>query len=148
MTIPEPWSTLLFLNMAIGLIVSTLTGSWFVAWLTEKFVDRLTLTFKVHTFFLRFIWHRKDFMEWQARQQMGWASGSDVFSGIIETLKPKVGDNLRKGIYLDLIPVFENHDCDTLSDCLGEDDAFDAAYTELNPTEDDNDDSDLEEDGD
>lgn len=67
---------------------------------------------------------------------MGWSSGSRLFSEMIEVLVEKVeDDSVRKDLYTDLIDVFENHDCDNLHECLGEDDAFDEAWYELYPAE-------------
>ena len=60
---------------------------------------------------------------------MGWASGSELVSRVIRVLTEHVGDDdLREAIYADLIPIFEDHDCDTLDECLNEDEAFDKAY--------------------
>ncbi len=65
---------------------------------------------------------------------MGWSSGSAVFSEIIGVLKDKVEDiPLREEIYEELIPIFENSDCDTLDECLGTDIAFDTVFKGLNP---------------
>lgn len=68
---------------------------------------------------------------------MGWASGSSMFSEIIEFLQETIEDDeLRKDLYLGLIEIFENRDCDTLHECKGEDDAFDDAFEELYPEDD------------
>ena len=67
---------------------------------------------------------------------MGWASGSSLFSEIIEAAKEAIPDPaIRKEFYWKTIVSFENFDCDTLSECAlaEEDDAFTWAYTELNP---------------
>lgn len=60
---------------------------------------------------------------------MGWASGSQLMSDVINIIKHRVGDNrqLRVDIYADLIPAFESMDCDTLGECQELDDAFDEA---------------------
>ena len=72
---------------------------------------------------------------------MSWSSGSIIFSEIIHTLKESVPEyETRVEIYNNLIEVFENHDCDTLHECLDEDRAFDDAYFELHPDEENNDD--------
>lgn len=64
---------------------------------------------------------------------MGWNSGGELFQAIIEALKPELPDELaRQRIYEKLIPAFEDHDWDTQDECLGEDDAFDAAFQKLN----------------
>ena len=67
---------------------------------------------------------------------MSWSSGSRLFSEIIHTLKETVPEyETRVEIYNSLIEVFESHDCDTLYECLEEDRAFDDAYFELHPDE-------------
>lgn len=67
---------------------------------------------------------------------MGWAGGSELMAGIIRSTnrhfgKVVVGDgeifDQRMLFYDDLIRLFENHDCDTLDECLGRDQAFDSA---------------------
>lgn len=66
---------------------------------------------------------------------MGWSSGSSLFSDIIIALNEKdLEEDVRKKVYESLIPSFEEMDCDTLEECMGEDDAFDEAYKELHPT--------------
>lgn len=64
---------------------------------------------------------------------MGWASGSELLEGIIRTLREHVPDKrAREAIYDDLIPIFEDHDCDTLDECVGiGDPAFDAAWAKI-----------------
>lgn len=66
---------------------------------------------------------------------MGWASGSKVFSEIIQVLLETVeNDETRKEIYAGLIEIFEDTaDCDTLYECKGEDTAFDKVFNELYP---------------
>ena len=60
---------------------------------------------------------------------MGWASGSTLFSKVIEVIEANVaGQKSREEIYKGLIEAFEEADCDTLDECLGDDPAFDAAY--------------------
>lgn len=73
---------------------------------------------------------------------MSWSSGSRIFAEIIETLKESVPDyETRVEVYNKLIEVFESNNCDTLYECLEEDRAFDDAYFELHPDEDEVDDS-------
>lgn len=68
---------------------------------------------------------------------MGWSSGSRIMSKIVDSLKPAdINDATRTIIYEQIIEVFEENDCDTLMECLGEDLAFDRAYRNLNPTHD------------
>jgi len=65
---------------------------------------------------------------------MGWGSGSELMCHIIDTLKTNVVDEkIRKNIYIDLINEFENMDCDTLCECMGEDEAYDTAMIEIYP---------------
>jgi len=60
---------------------------------------------------------------------MGWSSGSELFGGIIEALKPTIPDAaMRQTVYEKLIPLFEDQDWDTQDECLGTDPAFDKAY--------------------
>lgn len=67
---------------------------------------------------------------------MGWGSGSTVFSEVIAVMKEKVEDaEIRAEIYRDLIDVFENADCDTLDECVGDDKVFDEVWEELYPSD-------------
>jgi hypothetical protein len=67
---------------------------------------------------------------------MGWNTGSEIMSGIIESLVNSVGDtDTREEIYVSLINLFEEYDCDVLFECKGEDVAFDRAYDQLYPEE-------------
>ena len=59
---------------------------------------------------------------------------SRLFSAVIEAIKEEVPHaEIRKEVYRKLIKAFEDEDCDTLSECLGEDFAYDAVYNELYP---------------
>jgi len=59
---------------------------------------------------------------------MGWNKGSGLFERLIEVLFDKVDDpDTREEIYVEMIAAFEDLDCDTLQECLGEDEAFDSA---------------------
>lgn len=65
---------------------------------------------------------------------MGWCSGSTLFGKIIEAAIEEIPDDEnRKRFYLKAIEAFEDEDWDTHDECLGEDDAFDAALKELHP---------------
>jgi hypothetical protein len=67
---------------------------------------------------------------------MGWATGSRLFSEIIEVLMNNVSENdVRASIYDELIDLFEYHDCDTLNECTGVDNVFDNVWLERNPEE-------------
>jgi hypothetical protein len=69
---------------------------------------------------------------------MGWSSGSSMFSEIIEFLQETVDDDdLRKDLYTGLIEIFENRDCDTLYECVGQDESFDEIWYEMYPQEED-----------
>jgi hypothetical protein len=63
---------------------------------------------------------------------MGWASGSQLFSNLIATMRKHVKDkSKRKAIYKEMIISFEDEDWDTQDECEGEDSAFDEALDEL-----------------
>ena len=65
---------------------------------------------------------------------MGWASGSEVMSGIIRTAKRHVPDEkTRVLIYRDIVDVLRDRDWDTLNECCGEDPAYDIIYNEIYP---------------
>ena len=64
---------------------------------------------------------------------MGWSRGSDLMDSIIRSLKYHViNPSIRKEIYKDIIDALEDHDWDTQDECLGIDEAFDAALHEHN----------------
>lgn len=65
---------------------------------------------------------------------MGWASGSRLFSEVIDVVKRYVPDeDDRIDIYKGLIDAFGESDWDTQDECVGEDSAYDAALRELHP---------------
>jgi hypothetical protein len=67
---------------------------------------------------------------------MSWASGSSLISNIIEALDASEFDfdfENKKEFFKVLIEAFEDRDCDTTNECLGEDTAFDEAYYEVFP---------------
>lgn len=67
---------------------------------------------------------------------MSWSTGSEIFMEVAKILKEAVPDyGTRVEIYNELIPLFENYDCDTLYEVLEEDRAFDDVYFELHPEE-------------
>lgn len=69
---------------------------------------------------------------------MSWARGSQIMTEIIETLMDTLSDddNSRAEAYSALIDIFEDHDCDTLDECLNIDEVFDDVYREKHPEED------------
>lgn len=68
---------------------------------------------------------------------MGWASGSRLMSGVITTIDKHVADaRKREEIYKELIEAFEDCDADTLDECRGESRAYDFAFEEIHPVED------------
>jgi hypothetical protein len=78
---------------------------------------------------------------------MGWASGSSLFSDIIEAINDcDVDDETRHMLYEKLIPIFEDEDCDTLQECLGQDSVYDKVYNSLYPPDDDSELLDFEDD--
>lgn len=65
---------------------------------------------------------------------MGWASGSLLMSSIIEVMNEvNVGPDDKKVIYERLIDLFMDYDCDTIHECLGEDEIFDQALRTVDP---------------
>lgn len=65
---------------------------------------------------------------------MGWSSGSRLLGDVIESLQKHVPDDeAREAVYVELIDAFEDFDCDTLDECTGEDEAFDAALKHVHP---------------
>lgn len=66
---------------------------------------------------------------------MGWAGGSGLMSGIIGVLKPKVTDDVRRQVYVELIGLFEGEDADTLKECFDDDPVFVEAYCVDHPRE-------------
>jgi len=67
---------------------------------------------------------------------MGWGSGSYLMIDIIRALKrARISPKDRTKIYKVLIPAFEDHDCDTLYECVDDDAAFKQVYEKLNPPE-------------
>jgi hypothetical protein len=74
---------------------------------------------------------------------MGWAGGSELLGQMIRILQEHVpDDSVREDIYIDMINAFEDADCDTVYELLGEDEAFDAAYHLINEDDDDGGDED------
>ncbi len=60
---------------------------------------------------------------------MSWSRGSGIFTEIIEALNDAdVDDSQREKIYTSLIEIFEDFDCDTLDECLGDDPVFDRVF--------------------
>lgn len=66
---------------------------------------------------------------------MSWSSGSSLMDEVIIALRPVKDAKVRKAVYTPLIEAFEDMDCDTLSECLRNDSAFDEAYREAHPDE-------------
>lgn len=65
---------------------------------------------------------------------MGWSSGSELACKMIDLIE-YLSDNEDEKIkvFHDMIGHFEDVDCDTIYECLGESSAFDKAYKELYP---------------
>lgn len=54
-------------------------------------------------------------------------------SAVIAAIKQTgLNKHERKKLYLDLIPAFEDFDCDTLDECRSDDIAFKEAFKQLN----------------
>lgn len=65
---------------------------------------------------------------------MGWASGSSMLSEIIEVINENVeSEESRLQIYRRLIDIFEDRDCDTICECVDEDETFDKVLRERDP---------------
>lgn len=66
---------------------------------------------------------------------MGWCSGSELMGKAIQSIQTHVSHNpaIRRAIYRDLIPAFEDQDCDTLDECRGKDPSYDAALDAAHP---------------
>jgi len=62
---------------------------------------------------------------------MSWSEGSEIMDMIIKAIKEKIDSEDKEVIYRDFIQYFEDNDCDTLEECLGEDPVFDRAYEEI-----------------
>ena len=62
---------------------------------------------------------------------MGWASGGELFSRIAESATKHIKDKkVRAAFYNDAIDAFEDHDCDTIYECQGEDKVLDKVLKE------------------
>lgn len=75
---------------------------------------------------------------------MGWASGSGVMSDIVTNIRDtgladEIKDDARQALYGILIDAFQDADCDTLDECLDIDPAYDKAYANFYPDEEDED---------
>jgi hypothetical protein len=67
---------------------------------------------------------------------MGWCSGGSLMSDVIKVIKEEVFRfEDRQRVYAKLIPLWEDHDCDVLAECLHEDSAYDEAWRKLHPLE-------------
>jgi hypothetical protein len=65
---------------------------------------------------------------------VGWASGSEIYDKVVDVLMKHIPQHKdRKAAHAELIAAFEEHDCDTLDECMGRDKAFDEALREANP---------------
>ncbi len=71
---------------------------------------------------------------------MGWSGGSRLFHELIYVVRKNVQDDeARREIYEHMIDTFMDADWDTLDECLGEDDEYDAIYNSLYPPAEDED---------
>lgn len=50
---------------------------------------------------------------------MGWSSGSEILSQIIDVLEPKFSEGEAIDVYINLIDIFWNCDADTLDELVG-----------------------------
>lgn len=64
---------------------------------------------------------------------MGWSGGSGLFRDLIDVVSLEVRNPVsRKRIYEKMIKAFEDYDCDTLQECLGQDEIFNLVFLEQN----------------
>jgi len=75
---------------------------------------------------------------------MGWSSGVNLFTNIAETVSANVLDeDDREAIYEAMVSAFDAHDCDNLSDLIGEiDEILDSVLKDFYDLADDEDDDD------
>jgi hypothetical protein len=60
---------------------------------------------------------------------MGWSRGSDIMSDLISIIRNlEIHHTEAVDVYGQMIDILEHADCDTLEDCLGEDEAYDEAF--------------------
>ena len=70
-------------------------------------------------------------------------TGSELMSDIIEIAQEYIpDDDVRKKFYRKIVKMLESYDWDQQDEPLGEDDAYDELYEELNPEKQDNGDDD------
>ena len=70
---------------------------------------------------------------------MSWKSGSRIMGEIIEAALDTITDESeRHDLYMQLIDIFEDNDCDTLYECVdaNADPVFNDAYGEMHPDDD------------
>jgi hypothetical protein len=68
---------------------------------------------------------------------MGWGSGSRLAVELIEAAKATIiNEDERSSFYEQMIYAFEEADCDTLDECVGNDQVFDDVWEELYPSDD------------
>ena len=48
---------------------------------------------------------------------MGWASGSELAEDVWALMSPFIPPSKRKQLAIELIDLFEEHDCDTMDEC-------------------------------
>ena len=73
---------------------------------------------------------------------MGWSGGSEMMDRMIRVIENPLYDfdsATKIDLYGELIEVFEDQDCDTLYESLGQSMFFDIAYNERYPQEDEDD---------
>lgn len=68
---------------------------------------------------------------------MSWSSGSVLMNNIIDELERVIPDDQERAeVFKVLIEAFEDFDCDNLYDCHGNDAAFDMAWEDIYPEDD------------
>jgi hypothetical protein len=67
---------------------------------------------------------------------MGWGSGSRLAAELIDAAKTTITNEVeRTSFYEQMIYAFEEFDCDTLDECVGNDEVFDEVWEELYPSD-------------
>ncbi len=66
---------------------------------------------------------------------MGWGTGTELFLKVWQAMKPRLRFGESEIAAGELIELFEQYDCDTISDVIDDDEELLAAYRQLHPEE-------------
>lgn len=62
---------------------------------------------------------------------MGWSTGASIFTEIAQIITDHVNDeDDREAMYMELIELFQDYDCDNLDECAGVDFILDEVLVE------------------